>query len=196
VDQPPQNDAGVIQASLVDPALFEAIFDRHFDAVHRFAVGRVGTQEAADVVAETFTRAFVRRSRFRQDKPSALPWLFGIAVNVCHERNRLRDRGYRATNRVAGRAELMTEPFEGALAARIDAERLRPELVEALRGLSDNEYALLMLATESDLTYEQMAETLSIPVVTVRSRLARARARVRASLASPQTTAGRADVRR
>ncbi|MEX1271037.1 MAG: sigma factor-like helix-turn-helix DNA-binding protein, partial [Acidimicrobiia bacterium] len=58
----------------------------------------------------------------------------------------------------------------------------------ALRALSDDEYALLMLATESDLTYEEMAETLGIPVGTVRSRLARARRRVRAELRSTSST--------
>ena len=178
------SDAQVIEASITEPRVFETIFDRHFEPVHRFAVGRVGPQDAPDVVAETFARAFDRRHRFALDKPSALPWLFGIAVNVCRERSRRSDRGVRATTRMAVRTELLTEPFENALADRIDAERLLPELINALRTLSDDEYALLMLATESGLSYEEMAETLDIPVGTVRSRLARARKRVRAALRS------------
>ncbi|MEX1004391.1 MAG: sigma-70 family RNA polymerase sigma factor [Acidimicrobiia bacterium] len=182
------SDAQVIEASLTEPRFFETIFDRHFGAVHRFAVGRVGAQDAPDVVAETFARAFDRRHRFALDKPSALPWLFGIAVNVCRERGRRASRGVRANTRMAVRAEMITEPFENALAERIDAERLLPELIGALRALSDDEYALLMLATESDLTYEEMAETLGIPVGTVRSRLARARRRVRAELRSTSST--------
>jgi RNA polymerase sigma factor (sigma-70 family) len=176
------SDAQVIEASVSEPRVFEVIFDRHFAPVHRFAVGRVGAQDAPDVVAETFARAFDRRHRFALDKPSALPWLFGIAVNVCRERSRRSDRGARATTRMAVRAEMTTEPFENALAARIDAERLLPELINALQTLSDDEYALVMLATESDLSYEDMANTLGIPVGTVRSRLARARRRVRARL--------------
>lgn len=180
-------DAQVIERSLTDPRAFEWIFDRHFAAVHRFAVGRVGLQEAADVVAETFARAFDRRHRFRTDKPSALPWLFGIAVNICRERLRRADRGNRATTRIATRIEMTTESFESALAERIDAQRLRPGLVAALQTLSDDEYALLMLSTESDLTYHEMAATLGIPIGTVRSRLARARKRVRTALAR-QTT--------
>ena len=186
-----QSDAQVIEASLTEPRVFETIFDRHFEPVHRFAVGRVGAQEAPDVVAETFARAFDRRHRFALDKPSALPWLFGIAVNVCRERRRRSDRGVRATTRMAVRTEMTTEPFENALAERIDAQRLLPELINALQSLSDEEYALLMLATESDLSYEDMAATLGIPIGTVRSRLARAKRRVRSALrATAATTRG------
>jgi RNA polymerase sigma-70 factor (ECF subfamily) len=54
--------------------------------------------------------------------------------------------------------------------------------VTALRSLSDDEYALLMLAGESDLSYQEMADTLGIPIGTVRSRLARARRRVKSAL--------------
>lgn len=185
-------DSQVIEASVAEPRAFETIFDRHFEPVHRFAVGRVGAQDAPDIVAETFARAFDRRHRFALDKPSALPWLFGIAVNVCRERRRRSDRGFRATTRMAVRTEMTTEPFENALAERIDAERLLPELINALRALSDDEYALLMLSTESDLSYEDMAEILAIPIGTVRSRLARARRRVRAGLrsAAPTTLGG------
>ena len=189
-------DAQIIEASIARPAVFEEIFDRHFAAMHRFAVGRVGSQEAADVVAETFARAFARRRRFRLDRPSALPWLFGIAVNVCRERSRWVERGQRATTRVATRAEMTTEPFETALAERIDAERMRPDLIVALRGLSDDEYALLMLTSEAGMSYVEMAEHLGIPIGTVRSRLARARKRLRAELATPANVKGEVHVAR
>lgn len=184
------SDAGLIERSLVDSRSFELIFDRHFDAVHRFVSGRIGTQDAADVTAETFARAFDRRHRFRLDRPSALPWLFGIAINVCREGARRTSRGRTATGRLASAIDLQSEGFEAAVAERIDAERLRPDLIAALRSLSDDEYALLMLASESDLTYGQMAATLSIPVGTVRSRLSRARARVRLSLAASGASNG------
>lgn len=185
-----ESDSSVIRRSLTDPRAFETIFDRHFDAVHRFAVGRVGVQEAADVAAETFARAFGRRHRFRQDRPSALPWLFGIAVNVSRERIRRVDRGTRATSRAAASADRVTEPFETALAERIDAERMRPELLAGLRSLRDDEYALLMLASETDLTYGQMAEMLGIPIGTVRSRLSRARGRLKTLVEDDERVVG------
>jgi RNA polymerase sigma-70 factor (ECF subfamily) len=83
---------------------------------------------------------------------------------------------------MATRTEMTTEAFENAVTNRIDAERLRPDLLAALRELTDDEYALLMLAGESDLSYQEMADTLGIPIGTVRSRLARARRRVRTSM--------------
>lgn len=176
------SDAGLIELSLAEPRSFEHIFDRHFEAVHRFVIGRVGIQDAADVTAETFARAFDRRHRYRFDRPSALPWLFGIAINVTRERARRSSRGWTVSGRMAAAVETQSESFESAVADRVDAERLRPELLAALRSLSDAEYSLLMLATESDLTYDEMATLLSIPVGTVRSRLSRARARIRRSL--------------
>jgi RNA polymerase sigma factor (sigma-70 family) len=184
------SDAAAIERSLTDPRTFEVIFDRHFDAVYRFAIGRVGNQDAADIAAETFARAFSRRHRFRLDRSSALPWLFGITVNVCRERSRRSDRSRRAVGRMNNPSDAITEPFENALTARVDAERLLPDLVAALRSLSDDEYALLMLAGESDLSYQEMADTLGIPIGTVRSRLARARRRVKSAL----TTQGSAHV--
>lgn len=184
------SDAELIEASLSDPRAFERIFDRHFDAVHRFAMGRIGPQEAGDVVAETFARAFDRRHRFRLDRPSALPWLFGIAINVVRERVRRASRGVALADRVAAPVDLQTESFEAAVADRIDAQRRRPELIAALQELSDAEYALLMLAVESDLTYEQMAAVLGIPIGTVRSRLSRARGRLRAALGSAHDRVG------
>ncbi len=184
------SDAAVIARSISEPQAFEVIFDRHFAAVHRYAVGRVGLQDAADVVAETFTRAFDRRVRFRPDRPSALPWLFGIAANVTRERARRTDRGHRATTRLAAPIDSITEPFENALTERVDAQRLRPELLAALRLLSDDEYALLMLAGESEMSYQEMADTLGIPVGTVRSRLARARRRVRSAISQPAIAKG------
>ena len=176
------SDAEVIRRSVSRPQAFELIFDRHFDAVHRFAVGRVGLQEAPDVAAETFARAFDRRARYRADRLSALPWLFGIAVNVSRERLRRTARGVKASHRLTIRPDQLADSFESDLMARVDAERLRPDLLAALRCLSDDEYALLMLAGESDLSYQDMAELLGIPIGTVRSRLARARRRVRSAI--------------
>jgi RNA polymerase sigma factor (sigma-70 family) len=179
------SDAEIIRRSWSEPEVFEVIFDRHYEAVHRFAAGRVGIQDAPDIAAETFARAFDRRQRFRLDRRSALPWLYGIAVNVCREGRRRNSRGQHATTRIATRDEMSTEAFENDLTERVDAQRLRPDLLAALRGLTDDEYALLMLAGESDMSYQQMADALGIPIGTVRSRLARARRRVRHAIGVP-----------
>lgn len=160
------------------PELFATIFDRYFHVVARFAAGRVGFEAAADVAGDTFLRAFDRRDRFQRERPSALPWLLGIALNVSREHRRAAQRRYRLYQPVSSDPE-----FETASAERVDAERIRPDLAEALRGLSDDEYAILMLAAVGDLSYPDIATSLGIPIGTVRSRLHRARRRMRELLA-------------
>ena len=63
--------------------------------------------------------------------------------------------------------------------ARVDAERLRPALVEALETLSFGEREAFLLVALGDLTYEETARALRVPTGTVRSRIHRARARLR-----------------
>lgn len=173
-----RHDGAEIAASRRDPDRFEVIFDRHYDAVVRFAAGRVGRVHAHDVAAEVFVRAFDRRHLFREDRASALPWLFGIATNVLRERHRKETRGAFALRRMAGEGSL-EETFDVEAAARIDAAASRPVLAWGLERLSDDEYQVLMLAALGDLTYEAMAADLGIPIGTVRSRLHRARRRMR-----------------
>ena len=179
---PQLHDGEVIAASRLVPERFEEIFDRHYDAVVGFAVGRVGYHHAHDVAAEVFVRAFDRRHLFRDDRENALPWLFGIASNVVRERRRREARGATALARVAVRLDEEPTDFEAESMRRLDAETTRSALVDALARLSDDEYQVLMLVALGELTYDVMAENLGIPAGTVRSRLARARRRMRTLL--------------
>jgi RNA polymerase sigma factor (sigma-70 family) len=176
---PEMHDGEVIAASRLVPECFEQIFDRHYDAVVGFAVGRIGFDEAHDVAAEVFVRAFDRRHLFRDDRETALPWLFGIASNVVRERRRRETRGATAMARVAGRMGEQSVGFEADATRRLDAQATRSALADALARLSDDEYEVLMLVALGEFTYDVMAENLGIPAGTVRSRLARARRRMR-----------------
>ncbi|MGW5472535.1 RNA polymerase sigma factor, partial [Streptomyces chartreusis] len=80
-----ESDASVIARSRDEPEAFAALFDRHADAVHRYAARRLGGEVADDLVAETFTTAFQQRHRYdpaRGAGADARPWLFGIATNL------------------------------------------------------------------------------------------------------------------
>jgi RNA polymerase sigma-70 factor (ECF subfamily) len=112
------------------------------------------------------------------EQANALPWLFGIAVNVTRERFRKVNRGRRAHDRVAVAAEIIS-PFEGEAVERTDALARTADLASALSGLTDDEYQVLMLSALSDLSYQEIADSLDIPIGTVRSRLARARRKMR-----------------
>lgn len=181
------HDGRLIAASIRKPELFEVIFDRHYRSVVRFSVGRVGHNEAADVAAETFLRAFSRRARFDSEQPSALPWLFGISANVARERMRKTARGFRAFNRATPPPHI-DSPFESDAVERTDAEAQAAILTASLAKLTDDEYQVLMLAAIADYSYQEIADRLDIPIGTVRSRLSRARRRMRELMEGVRST--------
>ncbi len=172
------HDGTLIAASLRRPELFEVIFDRYYQIMVRYAVGRVGYSDAPDVASETLVRAFARRGRFDIAQRTALPWLFGIAANVCRERHRKAVRGFRAFGRLAIPSTGVS-PFEADAVDRVDASAVAADLAAALQHLSEDEYQVLMLAAVSDYSYSDIATTLRIPIGTVRSRLARSKRRMR-----------------
>lgn len=172
-----RTDAQVIAASHGDPTVFALVFDRHYDSVHRYLARRVGIDLADDLAAETFTTAFDVRRRYGTEYPDARPWLFGIATNLVRHHRRGEARRLRAYARLDRPAEA-----EGGLEgvdARLDAERMGPALAEALTRLSDGDRDTLLLFAWADLRYEEIAVALRVPVGTVRSRLNRARRRLR-----------------
>jgi len=170
-------DAALIRASRSDPAAFSAIFDRHWPAIHRFCVSRAGPP-GEDVAAETFRVAFAQRRRY-DGRDEASPWLYGIATNLLRRWFRGAERGARAHARAARPSpdDAVADVLE-----RVEAERLGPELACVLGTLSAGDRDALLLHAWAELSYEQIARALDVPVGTVRSRIHRARARVRAHL--------------
>jgi RNA polymerase sigma-70 factor (ECF subfamily) len=165
----------VIARSLSDPSAFGVIFDRHFDAVHAYLARRVGRTLADDLAASTFTVAFERRRRFRREATTARPWLFGIATNLLRNEQRAEKRALEALGRLA--------PSELAAASPdvLHAEHLG----KLLSSLDRDQRDVLLLYAWEELSYGEIATALGVPVGTVRSRLARARARLRSLLGDP-----------
>jgi RNA polymerase sigma-70 factor, ECF subfamily len=161
--------------SLAAPELFGAVFDRHFVVVHRYLARRVGRERADDLASQTFTVAFARRASFRPGALGARPWLLGIATNLLLNHRRSEQRGLETTARLAAHRDAATsgdnEPSE-----------LDGELAAALAELDDGQRDVLLLVAWGELSYEEIAASLAIPIGTVRSRLSRARAHLRAHL--------------
>jgi RNA polymerase sigma factor (sigma-70 family) len=191
-------DAELVAGSLADPEVFGLVFDRHFGAVHRFFQRRIGVDGADSLTGETFRLAFERRATYHGDRPDCLPWLYGIAANLLRQQRRGATRQAAALRRLAARMGPGTLPDEG-LADRVAAQRLRPELDAALGAMRPEEREVVLLVAWEELSYEEVAAALCIPVGTVRSRLHRARRRLRERLAPvgqaeadiPRTTDGR-----
>ena len=182
------SDADLIEESLRTPARFFELFDRHFQPLHRFLLARGMGDGAADLAAETFVVAFRRRASFEPRRADARPWLFGIALNLARNEARSERRRLQALPRLVEPAHAS----EADVVERLDRQAM--PLRAALNSLSDDERDVLLLYAGEDLSYEEIAEALQIAVGTVRSRLHRARMKVRARLEAHEEGVG-ADAR-
>ena len=174
------NDGLVIERSLADPEQFAVIFRKHAPDIQRYVVRRLGADAADDVVAETFLAAFRQRSRYRRDRPDARPWLYGIATHLIGRHRRAEVRQYRALARTG--IDPVTEPFTERVDAQVSASAASKRLAAALAKLPASHRDTLLLVAWGDLSYEQAAAALGVPVGTVRSRLSRARGQLRRTL--------------
>jgi RNA polymerase sigma factor (sigma-70 family) len=176
-----ESDAELIRASAADPQLFRALFERHFAAIYGYFGRRLGREEAEDLTAEVFLRAFEQRESFDLRYADARPWLFGIAANLL--RRSLRKEGRRLRALAKQPADVSTAHDDAdSRDARLEFEAKRPALARALARLRVDEREVLLLIAWADLTYEEVGRALDIPVGTVRSRLHRARATMRRAL--------------
>jgi RNA polymerase sigma factor (sigma-70 family) len=178
-------DGEAIAASLADPRAFGVIFERHFGVIHGYLRRRLDRTLADELASQTFLVAFDGRARFDRRRPDSRPWLFGIATNLARNHRRREIRELRAM------AALAPDPAIGidGVEARVDAERLRGELAQALADLPTEEADVLLLLVWAELDQAEVAEALAIPLGTVKSRLSRARGRLQASLESEPTAA-------
>jgi RNA polymerase sigma-70 factor, ECF subfamily len=167
-----ETDAVLIRASVSRPDAFVAVFRRHYDAVRTFAGRRVGPDQADEVASETFTRAFASRGSFRPVHENARPWLLGIATNVLRGHWRTEQRRLASLGRLEGEA------------AGESPDPLAIDLLDALASLPEADREVLFLLAWADLTYEQIAVALDVPLGTVRSRISRARHKLDAVLAA------------
>ncbi|MBB6344489.1 RNA polymerase sigma factor [Nonomuraea muscovyensis] len=173
------DDSVLIERSLSDPESFASLFDRHAEEIHRYAARRLGAELADDVTGEVFLAAFRGRARYDRSWPDSRPWLYGIATKVVAQHRRAERRRNHALSKVSAERP---GTFDERSADRVTAEQLQPKLARALTRLSAAERDLLLLVAWADLTYEEAAVALGVPVGTVRSRLHRLRVKLRRAL--------------
>lgn len=170
------SDAAVIAASRADPQAFVAIFERHFEPISRYLRRRLNRMVADELAAEVFTTAFSRRAAYDLERPDALPWLYGIAANLLRARRRMEERDLRA------RARAGADPLADGVVDHASVSTLEPGLARALLELGAADREVLLLFALADLSYEEIAVALELPLGTVKSRLNRARRIVRRRL--------------
>lgn len=175
-----RGDAAVIERSRSSPEEFGAIYDAYVVEIHNYVERRLGRDTADDLAAETFLVAFRQRGRYDLSRDNARPWLYGIATNLMKRHRRQETAYYRALLRSAQAPT--ADPHEDRVASRVSAQHLRPELMQALAGLSAGDRDVVLLAAFADLGRDEIAQALGIPAGTVGSRLHRARRKLRAAL--------------
>lgn len=156
---------------------FEGVFDGHRRAVLGYALRRVGRPEdAADVVAETFLVAWRRIDEVPDANTRA--WLFGVARRVLANQR----RGERRHNALAERLTATLEAEGRNVGAHRQPEPDPSPVMQALERLKPADREILQLSAWEEMEPTEIAVALDLNRVAVRSRLHRARRRLRTAL--------------
>ena len=154
-------------------ARFSRLYGEHEREILRYALRRsADAEDAADVVAETFLVAWRRLGDVPLGEEARL-WLYATARRVLANHR----RGVKRRTRLA---ERLRDELRRQLPVQLPAEPRG--VIEALAGLREGDRELLMLVGMEELTPSQAARVLGIPTVTARTRLHRARRRLRARM--------------
>jgi RNA polymerase sigma-70 factor (ECF subfamily) len=158
---------------------FQDAFQAEFPALHRYLRRRVGSAAADDLAAETFTTAYANWDRFDAQRPLR-PWLYGIAANHLRHHWRREERQLRAYARTG--IDPVLDDLDASL-DRADADSQKRALAKALASVRRGDREILLLHAWAGLTDAEIAEALSLPAGTVKSRLHRTREQLRNQLA-------------
>jgi RNA polymerase sigma factor (sigma-70 family) len=168
------SDESLLQASANgDSHAFAELYERHARTIYNYLFRRLADwSEAEDLTAVVFLEAFSRRADVVIVEGKLVPWLYGIATNVLRNRRRALWRHRRLAYTLASQPG----PAVASDGARAEAaEQMRGVLTRMAR-LPRRQRDVVALCIWSGLSYEEAAAALGVPVGTVRSRLARARA--------------------
>jgi RNA polymerase sigma factor (sigma-70 family) len=166
-------------------AAFSTLYERHADAVWHHAHRLTGSRTAAeDVLAATFLTAWRRRAEVRFVADSARPWLLTVAGNEARTEWRRSVRHERLARRVG--AAPSVRDHSDAVVAQLDDRRRLHLVLDALQGLSTEHREVVELCVIAEVPQPDAARALGIRESTLRSRLRRARTRLRAVLAEEE----------
>ncbi|SDS75093.1 RNA polymerase sigma factor [Microlunatus soli] len=171
------------------------VFAEHVDTIYNYCYRRAGSWETAeDLTSQVFLTAWHQHHRvIANDAGSVLPWLYGVATNVCRNHQRSRRRHLAALPRLAA-VERVTSGDPPALDDQVIDRlsrqgRLRRAL-DRLASLSTADQEAFVLVCWEELSYADAAAALGIRIGTVKSRVARVRRALRSADHSAAPRAG------
>lgn len=170
-----------------DRSAFDNIMLKHKDQVFSLCYRFLGDfQEANDSAQETFVKVFTSLKRFRMES-SFSTWLYRIAVNTC--KNRLKSSQFRHRKRMVplhhtgsdGNSNPSPElRDEGPTASELVLRKERMmRIQEAIDSLPEEQKSVVLLRDLEGFSYDEISSITGIPLGTVKSKLARARQRLR-----------------
>ena len=180
-------EAGLIRRCLAgDEKAYRELVERYQAQVYSVALRMVRrSEDAEDLTQETFVRMFRALSRYDPTRPFAA-WLFTIASRLCidHIRRR-RVSPISLTQRERGTEEEyeieVEDPGLGPEEVAVHAEESR-RAADLIDSLPPHYRIVVILRHVQDLSYEEIAEALHLPLGTVKARIHRARALLRARI--------------
>ncbi|MBK5222185.1 MAG: RNA polymerase sigma factor [Acidimicrobiia bacterium] len=159
---------------------FDRVVEDHAPAVYRYLARRIGPGPAEDVTAEVFAAAFSGAHTYDAMRGTPIAWLMGIASNALTRHWRTEQRQLEAVQRLGVDPLRATQsPSPESQATESDETRI---VAGVLATLPEVDREALMLYAWADLSYAEVVAALDVPVGTVRSRIARARGRLREGL--------------
>lgn len=167
------DDLTVVRAAKGKPAATRALVKRYERPVFALLSRMVGRHQPAlveDLAQETFLRVFKALPRFRTDVPAKLSsWILTIATRVALD----------ALKRRRPQLEAVSEGAAPRLDERLAGRQALTVIEQAVAELPEGQRAALVLRVFHDLDYAEIAAALDVDVGTVKSRISRARARLR-----------------
>jgi len=173
-----QDSELVRRAQKGDTQAFESLVVEHQQFVFNLALRAVGDpREAEDVAQESFVRAWLALPNFR-GQSQFRTWLYRIVTNLCYNRLPRLRRDLSAF----GEDQVLDVPDETDVVANVETNQTRKFLHAQIDNLPESYRLLISLRYQQELSYEEIAQVLSLPLGTVKTGLFRAKERLREKL--------------
>lgn len=174
----------------LDGERFSALYASHSALLLRFFARRsCDPQAAADLLGETFARAFAQRRQFRGDSmDEAIGWLYAIARNLLADYMRKGVVETRALRRLGVELPVLSDAEYDLIEERSTLVELRAQLPSHLAQLVPEQRQALVLRVVDECSYAEVAERLQISEDTARARVSRALRCLRDALVPPEAS--------
>lgn len=184
-DEQPQGWDGLSERELIDRArkdreAFGELYRRHYDAMGSYVFRRTGCSHATEeILSDLFLSALQSLPRFKHQGVPIRHWLYRIATHSVTRWLRKQKRGFVSLSTLDPVSEDRAEPVVET-----------PPVLRHLLRMKPKQQAVLSLHYVEGLSVEEVGQVLAIPVGTVKSRLARARDQLAASLQRAERSDG------